>query len=58
LLQEGIADDDPARLGENGAAALLGFAALAAEVVETARPGHGGPESDRCQGDSRRRSAR
>ena len=38
LLPAGIANDDPARLGEDGAAALLDLAALATEVVEALRP--------------------
>ena len=38
LLSAGIANDDPARLGDDGAAALLGLAALATEVVEALRP--------------------
>ena len=39
LLSAGIANDDPAGLGDDGAAALLALAALAAEVVEALRSG-------------------
>jgi hypothetical protein len=39
LLSAGIANDDPAGLGDDGAAALLALAALAAEVVKALRSG-------------------
>jgi hypothetical protein len=39
LLSAGIANDDPAGLGDDGTTALLALAALAAEVVKALRSG-------------------
>ena len=50
LLAARIADDDPAGLGDDGAAAFLDFAALAAEVLHAARPAARGARRDRRQG--------
>src|SRR6202012_1853141 len=45
----GIADDDPAGFGDDGAAAYLAFVPLVAEIIEPARALRGGSRHDRRQ---------
>src|ERR1700704_4815691 len=50
-----IADDDPARLGNDRAATFLGFPSRALELIHAARPGCRSAWRNRCQRLSRRR---